>query len=77
MMKLKPNSTFDSEAHQKQIVVYLQIHNTFCKNNYLILIWYAYILRQWKCSDTKVTKSYALSLARDAPLTEYTYFMSV
>lgn len=46
MMKLKPNSTFDSEAHQKQIVVYLQIHNIFCKNNYLILIWYAYILRQ-------------------------------
>lgn len=46
MMKLKPNSTFDSEAHQKQIVVYLQIYNTFCKNNYLILIWYAYILRQ-------------------------------
>lgn len=46
-MKLKPNSTFDSEAHQKEIVVYLQIHDTFHKINFLILyIWDAYILRQ-------------------------------
>lgn len=45
MMKLKPIPHLTLK-HQKQIVVYLQIHNTFCKNNYLILIWYAYILRQ-------------------------------
>lgn len=46
MMKLKPIRHLTLKHIKSKLSVYLQIHNTFCKNNYLILIWYAYILRQ-------------------------------